>query len=90
MGIRFAPSARRHGIADSEARYVVEHCVCPLYPPADDDRDLVLFLGPNSHGIPLEVAGIELADGDLLIIHAMKMRKAYQADYERVMRCSGR
>ena len=39
---------------------------------------------------PLEVVGLELADGDLLVIHAMKLRRAYREDYVRVMECAGR
>ena len=34
--------------------------------------------------------GLELADGDLLVIHAMKLRRAYREDYVRVMECAGR
>ena len=90
MSIRFSRSAARHGIAESRARYVVEHCVCPLYPSDPRDRDLVVFLGLDDHGIPLEVVAIEHSDGDAEVIHAMRLRKAYREDYERVMRCQER
>jgi hypothetical protein len=36
------------------------------------------------------VIGLELAEEGLLVIHAMKLRPKYRADYERVMRCQGR
>jgi len=67
----------------------VRTCSCPSYPtdPDGEQHDLVLFLGPDQHGVPLEVVAVELADGDLLVIHAMRMRAIYENDYARVMRC---
>ena len=44
-----------------------------------------MFLGPDERGVPLEVMGIELADGDLLVIHAMRLRPKYRDAFERVM-----
>ena len=49
--------------------------------------DVVIFLGPDEHDVPLEVMGIELADGDLLVIHAMRLRQKYRDAFERVMEC---
>jgi hypothetical protein len=83
--IRFARSATRHGITESRARHVVESCAQPLYSDEPEDQDLVIFLGPDEDGVPLEVMGIELAGGDLLVIHAMRLRPKYRHDYERVM-----
>jgi hypothetical protein len=85
MPIRFAPSAARHGIAPERAQYVVEHCPAPLYSPEPDEEDLVIYLGPDERGVPLEVMAIELADGDLLVIHAMHLRPKYRDAFERVM-----
>jgi hypothetical protein len=89
VAIRFSRTATRHSIGHDRSRYVVENCACPLYSSDPDDADLVVFLGPDGHGILLEVVGVELADGDLLVIHAMKMRKKYRADYARVVGCQG-
>lgn len=89
MAIRFSESAFRHGISRDRARHVVEHCACPLYPPNPDDEDLVVFLGPDAGGVPLEVIGVELAGGDLLVIHVMKLRRKYRDDYAKVMECQG-
>lgn len=67
---------------------MVEQCLCPLYPvQGSDDADLVAYLGPDANGVALEVFGIELSSGDLLVIHAMKLRRRYRTDYERVMEC---
>jgi hypothetical protein len=90
VAIRFHPSARRHSIEHERSRYVIEHCACPLFPPDTDGADRIVFLGPDPNGVPLEVVGIELDDGDILVIHAMKMRTAYFEDYARVMRCQHR
>ncbi len=71
-------------------RHVVEHCPCPLYSSSLDKVDLIVFLGPDANGVPLEVIGVELDDGDLLVIHAMRLRGAYRDAYVEVMRCHGR
>ena len=87
MATRFAASASRHGISHARATWVVEHCPCPLYSSDPENEDQLVFLWPDNHGVPLEVLAIELADGDLLVIHAMRMRSQYQDDYARVMEC---
>jgi hypothetical protein len=88
LALRFWRTAFRHGLSRSRARYVVEHCACPLYPPSIED-DLVAFLCMDAHGVPLEVIGVELADGDLLIIHAIKLRGRFRDDFARVRECQG-
>jgi hypothetical protein len=89
VAVRFSRSAARHGIAHERSRFVVEHCSCPLYSNDPGRVDLVVFLGPDARGVPLEVFGLELADGSLLVIHAMRLRASYRDDYEGVMRCQG-
>ncbi|MBA2488414.1 MAG: toxin [Chloroflexi bacterium] len=89
MAIRFARTVVRHGVSQVRARYVVEHCTCPLYSGEPGDEDLVIFLGPDETGVPLEVMAIDLADGNLLVIHAMKMRRKYVDNYRRVIECQG-
>lgn len=73
--VRFSASASRHGISHERARFAL----------ASGPRDAVLFLGPDGEGVPLEVLATELVDGELVVIHAMRMRRRYQADYEWVM-----
>jgi len=75
--VRFSRSASRHRIAPDRARYVVEHCSVPLCRLDDDDASLVVFLGPDALGVPLEVIGPELAGGGLLVIHAMLLRERF-------------
>lgn len=89
MAIEFMPPASKHGVSRERARHVVENCACPLYQadPNPGDEDLVVFLGPHSRGVPMEVVAVERANGDLLVIHAMRLREKYAADYAKVMRC---
>jgi hypothetical protein len=46
-----------------------------------------VFLGADQYGVPLEVGCIELPDGNLLVIHAMKIRDRYLEDLDWEMRC---
>jgi hypothetical protein len=72
-------------VSRARARHVVGHAgmyfVRPAIPPDRPDEAL-LFLGDDEAGQPLEVVGIELADGRLQVIHAMPMRPSYQDLYE--------
>ena len=84
--MRFAKSAGRHGIGRERARYVVERCIDPVYSAEPGDEDLVIFLGPDANGVPLEIGAVELADGDLLAIHVMRLRRKHLDSYRRVTR----
>jgi hypothetical protein len=42
----------------------------------------LLFLGDDAAGVPLEIVGVELADGRPRVIHAMPMRHSYRDLYE--------
>jgi hypothetical protein len=88
LAIRFASSAGRHGIGEDRIRYVITHAPVVLFPTPDDDGepDRILFLGPDRQGSLLEVVALELAPGDLLVIHAMRMRRKYRDHYLMVLR----
>ena len=90
--MRFARSAVRHGITEAQIRYIVE-----LYGVADDVPlesnaaiSGLLFVGDDQRAIALEIIGVMVRDGsggeDLLVIHAMPLRRRYRPEYERVMR----
>lgn len=71
------------------AAYVINHCglVLPQPPPhhdPDDNDERLVFLGDDRNGIALEVIAIEGADGDLLVIHAQKLRDKNRTAYHRV------
>jgi hypothetical protein len=80
--VEFKRSAAKHGVSYARSWYVVDH---PLYEgddptlaTADPDPARVLFIGWDPHGILLEVVGVDLDDGRLLVIHAMKLRRRYR------------
>ena len=62
-------------------RHAGLYFVRPAAPPERPDEAL-LFLGDDEDGMPVEVVGVELADGRLRVIHAMPMRPAYHDLYE--------
>ena len=78
------PSARRHRISDERMRYVA--ATCPLRMEHPEIAGQVICLGPDRNGVPLEVVAFEDDDGELTIIHAMRLRPSYKEDYEEVMR----
>jgi len=80
--LRFHRSAARHGIARDRVAYVLDHAQAWL----EQDNATVLVLGPDQRGVPLEIVVIELADGEVLVIHAMRMRGSYMPLYRQVMR----
>ena len=89
MVISFRRSAFRHGVSEERSRYVIEHCPSPSYAEAPArEGDKVLFLWADSYGVPLEVGAIEVGSGDLVVIHAMRMRTIYQAEYRRLLQWS--
>jgi hypothetical protein len=80
MEVEIAPSARKHRrrdrFDDDDIRYAVEHA---LYAADDgEDADKALYLGPDRAArLPEVVVVVVRADGTEVVIHAMKMRKAY-------------
>ena len=78
------PSALRHGIGEERMRHVVGTCPMPLDHP--NGSGLVIYLGPDQRGVPLEVAGFQDDTGHVTVIHAMRLRPSYRWMYEEVMR----
>ena len=69
-------SAFKHGISESEIRFVFEYAVSSItlheFPPK------IMLFGFDSQGKALEVGYFVNDSGDEIIIHAMKLRKCYQ------------
>ena len=78
------PSARKHGISDARMLHVVATCPLPMEHPEATGQ--VIFLGPDQNGVPLEVVAFEDDEGELTIIHAMRLRPSYKNVYEEVMK----
>jgi hypothetical protein len=53
----------------------------PVNAPAEASLRLV-FLGDDAKGLALEVMAVELGNGDLMVIHAMKLSERYRDWYE--------
>ena len=70
-------SARRHGIRDADILHAVDHPVVVVDLDAESDPPKFLAIGPDRAGHLLEVIMLELADGELLAIHAMPLRPAF-------------
>ncbi|PZS39308.1 MAG: hypothetical protein DLM62_09015 [Pseudonocardiales bacterium] len=81
MAIRWAKSARKHRISHARSGYVARtaETIIRQSAPAGSavEEDRIVFLGPDTNGVILEVMAVEIEQG-LLIIHAMKMRPQYR------------
>ena len=84
--LRFARSALKHRVSHERAAYVINHCQAVLLqpPPADapdDHDDRLVFLGDDRDGVALEIVAIEGTSGELLVIHAQKLRRKNRSAY---------
>jgi hypothetical protein len=68
--IVFTTASKRHKIARSHARYVMATCT-PTPVTSNRGEAGWLYVGPDERGVELEVIAVELASGDLLVIHVM-------------------
>ncbi len=81
-------SAHRHGISAERIEFVVTTCRMPmsLEDPEQGEEDVLLFLAPDQHGVPIEVLGVELPNEGLVVFHAMKVARKNRLLYNEVMR----
>ena len=70
-------SACRHGIDDDDIWHAVDHALVVDVESRDAARR-ILFLGPDRAGNLLEVMALEFDDEQLVVIHAMRMRRKYE------------
>lgn len=82
MKVEFAQSSRKHRVGRAR---ILEVLANPEVVFTLEDlgmrEDRLVFLGPDSSGRILEVMGI-LIDGGLLVIHAMDIRTKWRSMYE--------
>lgn len=71
-------SARRHGIADTEIRAVIEHPIVRyrLAPRAEPDAQLVRMIGDPAGGPLVEVVADRADADELHVFHAMLLTSA--------------
>jgi hypothetical protein len=90
--LRWARSATRHRISRKRIRFVIEHCLLILGEDPPPDRPTratarrLVFLGEDPQQVPLEVMAVKEENGNLRVIHAMKLRPRYQGAYDEVRR----
>lgn len=95
MQLHWTRAAAKHRISRPRIRYVIEHCglifeqPAPLGTPSGLDDPRLVFLGDDASGVPLEVIAIELDGGDLLVIHAMRLRAKYRTYYKEARQWHG-
>ncbi len=89
--IRFAKTARKHGISQERIRYVIRHSGLDFnVPPPADSRyisDRTLYVGDDAAGVALEILAITTDLGDTLVFHAKRLGSRYRAEYEEAMKC---
>lgn len=76
----FTDSAGRHGVREEDAVWAIEHAllVKPQFQRArfPGTPDPTLFVGPDTLGRLIEVMAVHV-DGEPVIFHAMRARKAF-------------
>lgn len=78
MKVVIYASARRHGIADTEIRAVVEHPLVRyrIAPRGDPDAQLVRMIGDPNGGPLVEVVADRVDADELHVFHAMLLTAA--------------
>jgi hypothetical protein len=86
--IRILSTAYKHGITDGQIHFAISHCgLTFVQPPPRDltEPDRVLILGDDQAGVPIEILAVQDDSGDLVVMHAMKMRRRYRRQYEEAL-----
>jgi hypothetical protein len=89
--VRFARSATKHRVSKERIRYVIAHCGLAFEEQAPtSDADVLdarlVCLGDDSDGRAIEVIAVEGSKEELIVIHAMALRKKYTDQYEEAKR----
>lgn len=89
--VRFARSATKHHVSKERIRYVIAHCGLAFEEQAPtSDADVVdprfVCLGDDPDGQAIEVIAVEGSKDELIVIHAMALRKKYTDQYEEAKR----
>lgn len=45
----------------------------------------MVYLGDDEAGVAIEIVAVEGEGGELIVIHAMKMRRSYKRQYEEAL-----
>jgi hypothetical protein len=74
--MRIIDSARKHGIADRDIKYVFDLAITSV--TLREEPTKVMVFGFDTIGRGLEIGYIIGDDGEDVVIHAMKIRKIYK------------
>lgn len=77
--VRVSKSALKHGIRKREIEHAVEQAIGIFNLDQTSEPRKVLLIGPGYGGNLLEIIGFTQPNGDLIVIHAMKMRKKFNS-----------
>jgi len=89
--VRFARAATKHRVSKERIRHVIAHCGLAFEEPAPtSDTDVLdarlVCLGDDTDGRAIEVIAVEGSKEELIVIHAMALRKKYRDQYEEAKR----
>ena len=89
--VRFARSATKHRVSKERIRHVIAHCGLAFEEsaPTSDAEVLdarLVCLGDDPDGQAIEVIAVEGSKEELIVIHAMTLRKKYRDRYEEAKR----
>jgi hypothetical protein len=77
VDVVFTRSASRHGISHARSSYVITHHVWVF----DVGDGMTLYVGPDRSGVDLEVGTVAGRTGGTFVVHAMKLRREFNAEY---------
>lgn len=89
--VQFARSATKHRVSKESIRHVIDRCglrfeeSAPVRDAGVLDHRLV-YLGDDAADRALEVIAVEGVKGELIVIHAMRLRDRYRPQYEEAKR----
>jgi len=75
--VEFHRSAFKHGVLVESISHALSKWLVAVDLDVDGDPARVLAIGPDLVGNLLEVIWLELADGRMLVIHAMQLRVSF-------------
>lgn len=80
MGVRWAPSADRHGVPHEDALYAITHAVASEHVVGRPGEVTVVYVGlPHRQAVRyLEVIVAIRASRDLVVFHAMELSDVYR------------
>jgi hypothetical protein len=86
-GLRWTRSATRHRVPRAQSLAVIEHAgICFAGEMGRRGEPSVYFFGDDEDELPLEVVGYENSSGDLLVVHAMPLRRQFEKQYMEALR----